>query len=61
VALKDSGIRQDHGVIIVAVKKHSGTMVFNPAPDILLGPEDRLVAIGEPEQLKRLEERATRR
>jgi voltage-gated potassium channel len=61
VALKDSGIRQDHGVIIVAVKKHSGTMVFNPAPDILLEPEDRLVAIGEPEQLKRLEERATRR
>ena len=58
VALKDSGIRQDHGVIIVAVKKHSGAMVFNPPPDLLLAPQDRLVAIGEPGQPKRLEGRA---
>lgn len=61
VALRDSGIRQDHGVIIVAVKKDTGEMVFNPSPDITLEEGDRLVALGEPLQLKRLEERALRR
>jgi len=59
LALKDSGIRQEHGVIIVAIKKGSGRMIFNPAPEILMEPGDRLVALGEPEEMKRLEQRAS--
>lgn len=59
LALKDSGIRQDHGVIIVAIKKGSGRMIFNPGPEILMEPGDRLVALGEPEQMERLEQRAS--
>ncbi len=59
LALRDSGIRQEHGVIIVAVKKASGRMVFNPSPEVLMEPGDRLVALGEPKQMKRLEERAS--
>jgi voltage-gated potassium channel len=59
LALKDSGIRQEHGVIIVAIKKASGRMVFNPAPEILIEPGDRLVALGKPEQMKRLEQKAS--
>ncbi|MDH7500588.1 MAG: potassium channel protein [candidate division NC10 bacterium] len=59
LALKDSGIRQEHGVIIVAIKKGSGQMIFNPAPDLQMEPGDRLVALGKPEQMKRLEERAS--
>jgi voltage-gated potassium channel len=59
IALKDSGIRQEHGVIIVAVKKGSGRMIFNPSPETVMEPGDRLVALGRPEQMKRLEERAS--
>jgi voltage-gated potassium channel len=58
IALGDSGIRQEHGVIIVAIKKGSGAMIFNPTSEASLEPGDRLVAMGEPEQLKRLEGRA---
>ena len=60
LARKDSGIRQDEGVVILSVTKRSRTMVFNPSPDPLLAPEDRFMAVGEPGQRKRLEGRATR-
>jgi voltage-gated potassium channel len=56
--LKESGLRADLKVIIVAVKKPSGQMVFNPDPEQTLEAGDILVAIGRREQLDRLEKLA---
>jgi voltage-gated potassium channel len=55
VSLKDSQIRQDLGIIIVAIKKPDGKMVFNPAPETLLSAGDILITLGHRQQLDRLE------
>jgi voltage-gated potassium channel len=54
-ALRDSRLRQDYHVIIVAVKKASGHMAFNPPPEFVLAEGDVLIAIGAREHLDRLE------
>jgi len=51
-----SGLRKDFDVIIVAIKKPSGEMVFNPKPTEILGAGDVLVVIGLRDDLKRLRE-----
>ena len=53
--LKDSRLRQDLGVIVLAIKKPSGRMVFNPPHDAPLEAGDILIAIGDQEHLGRLE------
>jgi voltage-gated potassium channel len=53
--LQDSRLRQDFGVIVVAIKKASGKMVFNPPSDAVLEAGDILIAIGDREHLDRLE------
>ena len=53
--LKDSRLRTDLKVIVVAIKKAGGHMNYNPAPDTVLEPGDTLVAIGHKEQLGQLE------
>jgi voltage-gated potassium channel len=53
--LKDSRLRTDLKVIVVAIKKAGGHMNYNPAPDTVLEPGDTLVAIGHKEQLDQLE------
>jgi voltage-gated potassium channel len=55
-----SRIRQDRGVIILAIKKEKG-MRFNPAPEDRIEPGDYLIAMGEPAQLRQLEQSATTR
>jgi len=50
-----SRIRQDRGVIVLAIKRDSG-MRFNPTPDDRIQPGDCLIAMGEPSQLRHLEE-----
>lgn len=57
--VKDSRLRQEFGVIIVAIKKPSGKMVFNPAPETKLEAGDILIAIGGREQLDLLKKTAT--
>jgi voltage-gated potassium channel len=52
--LKESRLRQDYGVIIVAIKKASGKMVFNPPSDTVLEQGDILVAIGDRSHLDQL-------
>jgi voltage-gated potassium channel len=53
--LRDSRLRVDLKVIIVAIKKKGGHMHFNPAPETVLEPGDTLVAIGHKDQLVQLE------
>lgn len=57
--LVDTRIRSELKVIIVAIKKPSGHMNFNPAPETALEASDILVAIGHKEQLTQLERQAT--
>lgn len=52
--LIDSHLRKDYGVIIVAIKKLSGDMVFNPTPAEKLEAGDVIVVIGKKEDLKRM-------
>jgi voltage-gated potassium channel len=53
-SLKESGLRQEYGVIVVAVKKSSGHMIFNPASHELLQTGDILILIGAREHLDRV-------
>jgi voltage-gated potassium channel len=50
--LEDSGIRKQFGLIIVAVKKDSGKMMFNPLASYIIEEGDRLIAMGEDENVK---------
>ena len=54
VALKDTKIRQDLGIIIVAIRKPDGTMQFNPPHDTVIAAGDLLITLGRPEQLDKL-------
>jgi voltage-gated potassium channel len=52
--LIDSQLRKDFGVIIVAIKKISGDMIFNPMPSETFEAGDVIVVIGKREDLKRM-------
>jgi voltage-gated potassium channel len=52
LSLEESGIRQRYGLIIVAVKKDSGKMIFNPLANYIITEGDMLIAMGEDENVK---------
>jgi voltage-gated potassium channel len=52
--LVDSNLRKNFGVIIVAIKKMAGNMIFNPMPSETLEAGDVIVVIGKKEDLKRM-------
>ncbi|MBU4002734.1 MAG: TrkA family potassium uptake protein, partial [Proteobacteria bacterium] len=56
VMLKDSGIRQLFNLIIIAIKKPDGNMKFNPSFESIIHEGDTLIAVGEDDNLKKLEE-----
>jgi voltage-gated potassium channel len=56
--IETSRIRQDRGVIILAIKRSEG-MRFNPSPEDRIEPGDYLIAMGEPSQLRQLEQMAS--
>jgi voltage-gated potassium channel len=53
--LKDSRLRAEHKIIVVAIKKPSGQMVFNPAPEQSIEAGDILVGLGDRDHLDLLE------
>ena len=55
-ALKDSGIRSDLDVIIIAIKRHDGEMIFNPSADTIIQEHDALVAMGSHHSVEGLEQ-----
>src|SRR5271165_4724926 len=59
--IEGSRIRQEMGVIVLAIKGEDSHMRFNPAPDEVIHAGDHLIAMGEPDGLRRLEESATER
>jgi voltage-gated potassium channel len=55
ISLVDSGIRQQFDLIIVAIKKTSGEMLFNPASHTRIQIGDTLIALGQRSNLIKLE------
>jgi voltage-gated potassium channel len=56
VMLKDSGIRQMFNLIIIAIKNPDGEMMFNPSFEAVIQPEDTVIAVGEADNLQKLEQ-----
>ncbi|HDM10079.1 MAG TPA: potassium channel protein, partial [Desulfobacteraceae bacterium] len=54
VALVDSGIRQEMNIIIVAIRKAEGQMVFNPSSQTRIEAGDILIALGHGNELEKL-------
>ncbi|MGD9239042.1 MAG: potassium channel protein [Desulfobacterales bacterium] len=55
VQLKDSGIRQKYNLIIIAIMKPDGNMIFNPSFETIITPNDTVIAVGEADNLQKLE------
>jgi voltage-gated potassium channel len=56
--LRDTPIRSELGVIVLAVRRAAGELVTNPPSDTVLHAGDVLVSLGEQENLERLNEMA---
>jgi voltage-gated potassium channel len=54
VILKDSGIRQNFNLIIIAIKKPDGSMIFNPSFEARITSGDTVIAVGESNNLQNL-------
>jgi voltage-gated potassium channel len=54
VTLRDSGLRQKLDVIILAVKKSDGHMIFNPPAETMLTAGDTLIALGSHASMQKL-------
>ena len=55
VMLKDSGIRQRFNLIIIAIKKLAGNMLFNPSFEAIIEAGDTMIAVGQEKNLQKLE------
>ncbi len=54
LSLEKSGIRQKTNVIIVAIRKKEGQMIFNPSSKTQIEEGDILIALGQRDGLRRL-------
>lgn len=54
-SLAEAGIRKRYGVIVIAIKRETGEMLFNPDPADKIQPDDLLVALGKDSDLESLE------
>jgi K+/H+ antiporter YhaU regulatory subunit KhtT len=54
-SLRTSGIRQDLGINVLAIKREGEEMKYSPAPDALLSAADHLIVMGDPMRLRELE------
>jgi len=53
--LKDSHIREDFDVIVAAIKRLSGKMLFNPSANEKIKADDKLIILGKRNGLDKLE------
>jgi voltage-gated potassium channel len=54
-SLVQANLRQRYGVIVIGIQRQEGQMEFNPEPDTAIRVGDKLVVLGRPHGLKRLE------
>jgi voltage-gated potassium channel len=57
--LRDSGIRSNLDLIVVAIKKESGEMAYNPSSETQIEAGDTLIIMGELKNLDELEKLVT--
>jgi len=57
-SILEANLRQRFGVIVVGIQRADQRMEFNPEPDTAIFGGDRLVVLGRPESLKKLETEA---
>jgi voltage-gated potassium channel len=55
-SIKDMQIRRDLGVVVLAIRKSDGQMLFNPPSDTVIVGGDCLIVMGERDHLRRLNE-----
>jgi len=55
-SLRQAQLRSELGIIVLAIRKVAGQMIFNPPADAEIGAGDYLIVMGQPAQLRRLEE-----
>lgn len=55
VMLNNSGIRQEYNLIIIAIKQNDGSMKFNPSFETRLEPGSTVIAVGQEQDLQKLE------
>jgi len=55
--LMQSGIRSEHDLIVVAIKRQKGEMLFNPNQNTQILPNDILVVLGEHTNIQGLEKK----
>lgn len=53
--VKDSNIRRDYNLIVVAIKRDQGEMLFNPNPNSMILKNDTLIVLGDYTKIKELE------
>jgi voltage-gated potassium channel len=58
-SLVDANLRQRFSVIVIGIQRQDGRMEFNPEPDTAIRSGDKLVVLGRPDSLKRLEMEAS--
>jgi voltage-gated potassium channel len=54
--LAEVDIRRQSGVVILAIRKSDGEMLFNPAPEVKMTAGDHLIAMGDTRNLQKLEQ-----
>lgn len=60
-SLKELHLSRDYGVIVMAIRKAGGEMLFNPPAESTIAAGDYLIAMGAIENLQRLEKLVTAR
>lgn len=53
-----ANLRQRYGVIVVGIQRQDRSMEFNPEPETTIRTGDKLVVLGRPDSLRRLETEA---
>ncbi|MDH7555237.1 MAG: TrkA C-terminal domain-containing protein [Spirochaetota bacterium] len=53
-SLIESNLRKDYGVIIVAIKKAQGKMIFNPQSSEVIESGDIIVALGKKDMMEKM-------
>jgi len=54
-SLREAGVRERFGVLVLAIRRADGTNMVNPSPETRLRPGDRLRVFGLPVQLAAFE------
>jgi voltage-gated potassium channel len=58
-SLLEANLRQRFSVIVIGIQRQDGRMEFNPEPEMTIRAGDKLVVLGRPDSLKRLEVEAS--